>query len=233
MRSPDLKHLVLLIYPITLAAALICSVLPFSGCGPALGVILTPGPFEKKTVPDYNLKEQQDRKVLVWIECPRSSGADYDVQEKLASAFELTLTQKGGFDRENIILNPITDSQKFLLDPVQIARSKGAGYVLLIQVDAYSADYLRVRNYYSGEIITRAVLQDVNLGRSIWPKQPEGKMVHISVEMETEGHDALISRMTAAVAHCTLRNLYPCDKLTFKHIDERISMQEAFELETY
>jgi hypothetical protein len=78
--------------------------------------------------------------------------------------------------------------------------------------------------------VTRAVLQDTDLGTRVWPQQPEGKMVHVGVEIETKGRDALVSRMISAAAHCTLRNLYPCDKLKFKHADERISMQEAYEI---
>ena len=50
-------------------AVLVLSVFVFSGCG-LIGFLLSPGPFEKKTIPAYNLKEQQDRKVMVWIECP-------------------------------------------------------------------------------------------------------------------------------------------------------------------
>jgi hypothetical protein len=214
-----------------LAISLLC-LLATSGCV-ALGFLLSPGPFEKKTTPIYDLKAQQDRKVLIWIECPRSSGVDYDVAEKLALAFQLTLIEKGGLESENVILNPATDSGNLSLDLMEIARSKNAGYLLLVQVDEYSTDFLRVRDYYSGEIITRSVLQDTDLGSRVWPRYPEGKMVQISVEMETGGRDALVSRLASAAAHCTLRYLYPCDKLKFKHSDERISMQEAYEIETY
>jgi hypothetical protein len=100
-------------------------------------------------------------------------------------------------------------------------------------VDNYSADFLQVRDYYAGELITRAVLFDLDLDTAVWPSYPEGKMVHISVEMETKGRDALISRLSSGAAHCTLRYLYPCDKLKFDAADERVSLQEAYEIETY
>ncbi|MEN8127534.1 MAG: hypothetical protein ABFR90_06975 [Planctomycetota bacterium] len=232
MKILAFKHLVRVVPPITLGAALLCLAFSTSGCV-ALSLLLSPGPFENKTVPEYDLKAQQERKVLIWIECPHSAGTDFDVREKLISAFQRTLTVKGEFESENVILNPIADSRSLLLDPVETARSMGAGYVLLVQVDDYSVDYLHVRNYYSGEIITRAVLQDTDLRSSVWPKQPEGKMVHITVEMETEGRDALVSRLASAAAHCNLRYLLPWDKLTYEHIDERISSQEVYEMETY
>jgi hypothetical protein len=203
-----------------------------SGCN-IFGFLANAGPFEKKVVPAYDLKAQQDRKVMVWVECPRSAGADFDVPQKLAEVFRLTLIENGGLEPENVILAPAPDAGNSPLDLREIARSRGAGYVLLVHVDLYSIDFLRVRDYYSGEIVTHAVLEDTDLGIRVWPEQPEGKMVHVAVEIETRGREALLGRLISAAAHCTLRNLYPCDKLKFKHADERISMQEAYEIETY
>jgi hypothetical protein len=204
-----------------------------SGCSTGLGFLLSPGPFESKTTPDYNLKAQQDRKILLWVECPQSIQADYGFSEKLALAFQFYMTEKGRFKAENVILNPPLSTGGVLVDPQQIARSQGAGYVLLIYVDIYELESLGVRNYFSGRLITRAVLLDTDLGTAVWPPQPEGKMIDLAVEMGTEGRQALMSRLTTGAAHCTLRYLYPCDKLKFKNSDERVSVQEAFETETF
>lgn len=231
MRILDHRHLVRGACPVAWGVmAVFLSML--SGCN-IIGFLMSPGAFEKKTVPAYDLKAQQDRKVMIWIECPRSAGADFDLQQTMAAVFEQTLIEKGEFEPESIILPPVDNSDTGRLDLMKTARSLGAGYVLLVHVDLYSIDSLRVRNYYSGEIVTRAVLQNTDLGDRVWPSQPQGKMVHIAVEIEADGRDALVNRLTSAAAHCTLRNLYPCDKLKFKHPDERISMQEAYEIETY
>ena len=233
MKIEDVKHSVRSISRITtVVIVLLCVVFAASGCV-ALGVLLSEGPFEKGIPPAYNLKEQQDRKVLVWVECPHSANADFDVQEKLATAFKLYLVGKAGFDSENIILSSLDDSESLSLDIKKIARSRGAGYLLLVQVDKYEADYLQIRDYYAGEMISRAVLFDVDSGETLWPSQPGGKMVHVAFEMESEGRDALVNRLTSTTAHCVLRNLYPCDKLKYKTAGERISSQEAFEMETY
>ena len=232
MKTEDTKHFVRSISQITTVIMLLCVVFAASGCN-IIGFLLTSGPFEKKIPAAYDLKEQQDRKVLVWVECPRSANADFDVQEKLITGFKLYLVEKSGFDAENIIMGSLGDSKTLLLDPKKIARSQGAGYLLLVQVDKYEADFLQIRDYYAGELITRAVLFDVDSGETLWPSQPEGKMIHIAYEMETEGRDALVSRLTSATAHCVSRNLYPCEKLKFKTAGERVSLQEAYEMETY
>ena len=232
MKIEDTKHFVRLISQITAVVVLLCVVFAASGCT-ALSLLLSPGPYEKKIPPVYNLQEQQDRKVLVWVECPRSANADFDVQEKLITSFQLYLVEKAEFDAENVITGSLGDSKMLLLDPKKIARSQGAGYLLLVHVDKYEADFLQIRDYYAGELVTRAVLFDVDSGQILWPHQPEGKMIHIAFEMETEGRDALISRLTSATAHCVLRYLYPCEKLKFKTANERVSLQEAYEMETY
>jgi len=233
LKIEDTKHFVRSISRITgVVAALLCVVFAASGCV-ALSFLLSEGPFEKGMPPAYNLQEQQERKVLIWVECPRSANADFDVQEKLATAFRLYLVGKAGFEPENIIISSLSDGEALLLDPKKIARSQGAGYLLLVQVDKYESDYLQIRDYYAGEMISRAVLYDVDSGETLWPSQPEGKMVHVAFEMESGGREALVNRLTSATAHCVSRNLYPCEKLKYKTAGERVSSQEAFEIETY
>lgn len=203
----------------------------FSGCE-AIGFLGTEGPFEKKRTPDYDLQAQQKRKVLLWLEFPKSLDMGYGTDSKLVNAFGAYLAAKAEIDPSNLIIRPRDDSNR-IQDPKEVARSQGAGYVLLVQVDAFELDSLQIRNYFAGEIVLRAILLDVDLPTAVWPEQPEGKMIHIAVEVETGGRDAAISRLVSGAAHCTVRYLYPCDKLKFKHSDERVSMQEAFELETY
>jgi hypothetical protein len=233
LKIENTKHFVHSITRFTvLFVALLCVIFLLSGCA-ILSLILSEGPFEKGMPPAYDLQEQQERKVLVWIECPRSANADFDVQKRLATAFQLYLVGKADFDPENIILSSLSDGEALLLDPKKIARSQGAGYLLLVQVDKCEVDFLQIRDYYAGEMISRAILFDVDLDETLWPSQPEGKMIHVAFEMETEGRDALVSRLTSATAHCVLRNLYPCEKLKYKTAGERVSLQEAYEMETY
>jgi hypothetical protein len=227
------KYFVRSISLITTIVAFVCVCFTVSGCGDFIGFLLTPGAFEKGVTPAYDLLEQQDRRVMIWVECPHSANADFDVQEKLATAFQLYLVGKAGFDSENIVLASLPDSESLFLDPKNVARSQGVGYLLLVQIDQYESDFLHIRDYFAGEMITRSVRFDVDSDEVLWPSQPEGKVVHVAVEMETEGRDALVARLTSSTAHCVSRNLYPCEKLKYKTADERVSLQEAYEMETY
>lgn len=211
---------------------MLCVFVVNSGCG-LIGVIGTPGAFEKKVPPQYDLQAQQDRKILLWVECPRSSNVDYDVEERLQIGFRIYLLGQAGIRPENIIMNSPDTPSDFAQDPVKIAQSLGVGYVLLVQVDDYELFRLDVRDYYAGRMLSHAVLMDVNLGMAVWPVRSAAKVIEVGVDMETKGRTVALNRLVSATAHCTMRYLYPCEKLKFKATDEKVSIQDAYEMETY
>ncbi len=210
----------------------LCSLIVNSGCN-LVGILGTPGAFEKKIPPQYDLQAQQNRKVLLWVECPRSSNVDYDVQEKLMAGFKVYLTEQAGIRPENIVMNRPDASIDYTQNPMKIAQSMGVGYVLLVQVDDYELFRLNIRDYYAGRMLSHAVLMDADLGVAVWPKNTAAKTIEVDVDMETKGRSAALSRLISATAHCTMRYLYPCEKLKFKVPEEKVSIQDAYEMETF
>ncbi len=194
---------------------------------------MSPGPFEKKIPPEYDLQAQQDRKILILIDCPRSSEVDFDVKKKLVTAFELYFRSQMDIEPENLVVNPSGLGQALSRDPVKMAQELGAGYVLLVQVDQYGLAPLNSARYFSGEMISRAVLMDADLNMTVWPSEPGGKIVHIGVDLEIKGRNVALTRLVSGTTHCVLRYLYPCEKLKYKSSDEVYTLQEAFEMETY
>lgn len=203
-----------------------------SGCN-IVGILGTPGAFERKVPPEYDLIGQQDRKVMVWLEFPHSSGVDHDVREKMTNAFKLQLNEYAKILPENIIWHDPETEDGYSESPIRIAQEKGAGYLLLVQVDDYELFPLNVRDYYSGRMMSHAALIDTDLGETVWPQDKAAKVVEVDVDLETEGREPALKRLISGTAHCTLRYLYPCQKLGFKIADERLSIQEAYEMETY
>ena len=208
------------------------AVFTLSGCN-IVGFLASPGPFEKKIPPQYDLQAQQDRKILILIDCPRSSEVDYDVKKKLIAGFELYLRSQMDIEPANFVSNPSGLDQALNHDPVKMAQELGVGYVLLVQVDQYGLSPLNSAKYFTGQMISRAVLMDADLNMAVWPKEPGGKIVHIGVDLETKGRDIALTRLVSGTTHCILRYLYPCEKLKYKNSDEVYTLQEAFEMETY
>ncbi|MHC5083130.1 MAG: hypothetical protein ACYTET_04240 [Planctomycetota bacterium] len=198
------------------------------------GILATPGAYERVETPEYDLLAQQERKILLWVECPRSSGADYDVQENLIEAYQRYFSNMMEIEPENLIVYDSSAITDFFQDPKQIARSKGAGYVLMVQVNDFEMTPLQAKDYHYGIIETRSLLMDVDLGVSVWPRgDSQTKSAGIEIELDTKGRKSMMKRLTDAVAHCTLRYLYPCKSVNFKHSDERLTIQEAAEMETF
>lgn len=232
MRIPDIKKLFFSKFRLIPSAMVAAVILSLCGCN-IVGFLLSPGPFEKKVPPKYDLKSQQERKILLLVECPRSSGVDFDIKKKLQSGMETYMVGQMGINQKNLIVISPDQDKTQSHDPVKAAKALGAGYVLLLQVDNYYLKPLNTRDYYVGEMRSRVILMDADLGESVWPKDPRGEIVNVGVNLETEGREMAVTRLISATAHCALRELYPCEKLKLKNSDEVMTLQDAMETETF
>ena len=210
------------------AVALVC--LGAAGCGSS-------GMYSMLT-PAYSLAANQNRKIFIWIESPRSAGADVEAPSALGSALRDRLVAQANVRPENIFL--AESDQGALYAPMQTpeaaALAAGAELALLVRIEDYELLPMYVRNYHSGRLLTRAVLLDATTGQTLWPLGPEGqkgKAHDIVVELGQGERSAILQRMVSSTAHCILRDLYPIMKMHYKTSDERVSLQEAFEMETF
>lgn len=194
------------------------------GCGPGLYTKLPPA---------YDLVKNQDKKVLILVESPRSAAADVDVPEKLIHAVQNNLENRAKIKLENLIVFK-GDTNQAMLSPEQAAKQAGAGLALFIRIEDYELVPQNVRDYYYGRMVTRATLLSADNGLPLWPSDDKlGKVHDIVIEVGKGGRDAVLKQMAESMAHCILRNLYPIEKLYYKNSDERVSVQEAFELDTF
>lgn len=188
-----------------------------------------------KVKPEYDLAANQDKKILLWVEAPRSAAADVDAAEKLAAALVEHLVARAKVKPENVLVqadsrvNPVGN----VLTPESVARQEGAGLVLIVRIEEYELFPMNIRDYHFGHMMTRSLLLDVETNKHLWPKNGLGKVHDVAIELGQGNRTVVLSRMAASSAHCILRDLYPIVKSYYKNSDERISMQEAFEMETF
>ena len=185
--------------------------------------------------PAYNLPANQDKKVLIWIETPRSAAADPDASEKLAQALRNHLVAKANMKPENVLLAPQFGNvtADMLITPETAALQAGAGLALFVRIEEYELLPMNIRNFHSGRMLTRTILLDAQTAQPLWPSDTLGKQHDIVVELGKGDRNEMLSRLNNSTAHCIVRNLYPIKKIYYKNSDERISIQEAFELETF
>lgn len=194
-----------------------------SGCNPGL---------YGKIPPAYDLVENQDKKILIMIESPRYVAADVDAPEKLAAAVQNKLI-KAKVKPQNVIL-PKDASPASVLSPMQAGQQAGAGLVLFVRIEDYELLPISVRDFYSARMLTRAVLISAEDNAQLWPTDGrQGKLHDIVIEMGKGGREAVLTQMTESTAHCILRNLYPIEKLHYRNSDERIAVQQAFDMDTF
>ena len=188
-----------------------------------------------KVPPAYDLTVNQDKKVLIWVESPRSAGTDPDAAEVLTKAIYDHLVLRAKLKPENLFLARDIGSGTVseLLTPEAVAVREGVGLVLFVRFEAYELMPLNIRNYHSGRMLTRTILLDAQSGQPLWPDGMQGKLHDIVVELGTGDRQQTLERLAQGTAHCILRNLYPIQKIQFKNSDERISVQEAFDMETF
>lgn len=198
-----------------------------SGC-PSNGIY-------SKLTPAYDLTANQDKKIFVWIESPRSAAADVDAAGVLAGAIRDHLVVLANVKSDNILL--AGDSQdapgQLLQSPEAAALQAGATLSLFVRIEDYELLPMNIRNFHSGRMTTRAILLDAETGQPLWPLSRQGKVHEIAIELGRGERSEILSRMAIGTAHCILRNLYPIMKLHYKTSDERVSPQEVFELETF
>ena len=201
--------------------------LTLAGCGDA-GIY-------GKVKPEYDLVANQDKKVLIWVEAPRSAAADVDAAEKLAASLYDHLVARARIKPNNVQVQ--SDSRTAAPDGVQTpeaaARQAGTQLVLMVRIEEYELLPMNIRNYHFGRMATRSLLLDVQANQPVWPKSGQGKVHDIAIELGQGDRAAVLSQMSASTAHCIVRNLYPIVKMYYKNSDERISIQEAFEMETF
>jgi hypothetical protein len=206
-------------------ACLLAAVIFAGGC-PSAGIY-------SKVKPAYDLSADKSKKVLIWVESPRSAAADPDAADKLAEAMRDHLVTKAGVNPANVLLARDSAAGALLISPDTAALQAGAATALFVRIEEYELLPMSLPNYHSGRMVTRSVLLDAQTGQALWPMSTEGKVHDIVVELGKGDRQTILTRLTAGSAHCILRNLYPITKLHYKYSDERVSLQEAFEQETF
>jgi hypothetical protein len=209
------------------AGILITLLLAFcSGC-PAIGVLATPTRHERKVSAEYDLSGQRDKSVLVLVKQPAYLNAQENLRYYLTNSVRENLVTKTRIDRENIVsyerLSEFRSSEPdfSLLEPAAIGRALEAEIVLLIVVEDYELYEMAETGYHKGSLATRSVLLDTTSDKKLWPQAESSKSIRVGFEFEGGRREAAVTRLAAALGHCTARYFYDCPKKKFKIADDR------------
>ena len=193
------------------------------GCN-VVGWIGTPTPHEKKVPAEYELYRTESR-ILVFVDQARSSSVGFHVRGALDAAVIGYLANMVRIDTNNIIApvgyTPSRVQAYAGLSPAQIGQKAGADLVLYIRIDKYELEQMDSQGFFSGRLVTRSVLVDVDSAKILWPASKEARLNRIKVELETHGREAISNRLMSGAAHCITRYFYDCPGDRFRWGDEQ------------
>ena len=207
---------------------LLCAVALTAGCD-LLGVLLSRRDVE--VAPRYDIRQHKGQTIYIVVHVRQSSGADIDLPEAVSASVSGMLALKAGFEPDQLI-DEIRGLQPGALagggdeDIEARAREAGAALLLYIEIAEYDLFNVHGETYYTGNLVTYSALTDLASGKQVWPASASGRRVEAAVEMETRGRTPALGRLTAATAHCIVRELVPTFRAGYRCADEKQSIED-------
>jgi hypothetical protein len=191
-----------------------------------LGVLATPTHGEQKIPAEYDLKANSQGGILIYVEPAIGSGVGVASQTEVANVIKGNMVQKAKIKEKyinpqsQVSLSRSKDDKFEGLTPVQIAKEFSAGMVLHVRIENYGLYQMSDRGYYSGSMVTRSVLYEVESGKIVWPADNNGKVIKTQVELEIDGQKATSNRLVRATGYCIVRNFFNCIRNQYRINDE-------------
>ena len=197
--------------------ALLISILPLSGCGPVIGLIVDM--FPKPDIPaQYKMN---GKKVLVLV---RSSSS-----EEVSPVFVHTISDQinAELKKNKAVLSTVdfTKVSDLMLNSSDVITAETAGkqldvdIVLKIDMQNLTFDYRTADNCRVGQVLCFLTVLDAKTGKRLWPEDQLRKTLMINSKLEINSDDRLsasqIQRDLAKNSGATIAKLF------YKHKAEK------------
>lgn len=203
------------------------AVVLMGGCALA-GPMLSPTGFEARIPAQYDISRHKEETVYVAVHATHGSRTDLDLPGLVSTAVAGRLQKNAGLKPEQIIedVSFAGSAGALGLTVEERARAAGADLLLYVEIEDYNLFNVHSKGYYTGHLVTRSMLEDLETDETLWPKEPAGRRVESSVELETAGREAALGRLTAATAHCIVRELAATPKSGYRCADEHQTVED-------
>lgn len=199
-----------------------------SGCN-LFGPILTETFHEQKIPAEFDLADNADAGVLVYIDESKAGGTYQGFKAELAEAINKRLIKKVRLDKKNIKWQPdntfSASKDVAIFSPAQAGREAGASLVLYIWIQEFNLYDIDGRGFFEGSLVSRSALVDAATEEIIWPADKQPRRVRAKVDIETEGKDIATAKLISTTAHCICRNFYNCPRDQYQASHEEKSYQ--------
>ncbi|MHC4644860.1 MAG: hypothetical protein ACYTBJ_05115 [Planctomycetota bacterium] len=196
-----------------------------SGCA-LVGLLGTPTSHEEKIHAEYDLTNQENKKILVLVNQPAWLLPRANLRYHLTEAVNAQLTRKTKIPSEYLAsygqLSEFRANRTDFssLSGVEVGAGLGADMVLLVTIEDCVLQPLGDEQYYKAALSARTALFDVAGRARLWPSSADGKNIRVGFEVESRGREVAVARLTSTAAYCIVRYFYDCPKDQFKIVDE-------------
>ena len=197
----------------------------FSGGCALIGIMGTPGAYEKKIPAEYNFAKHAKQKTLILVNQPGWINAQVNLRYYLTDAISKNLIGNTTLSADNLVsydeLSDYRSNQPnfSLLTPVEAGKALHADIVLAVTVADYQLTALEDSGYYKAHLYAQAVLLDTVDGAKLWPDE-DSRTVKVGFEAEGYNKEMAVKRLVTSCAHCITRYFYPCYRDNFKITDD-------------
>lgn len=200
-----------------------------SGCN-IVGFFLNPTEFETNVPPQYDIRQHKKEKIYLVVHATQGSRSDVDLPGKVSSSVADRLSKQAKIPQEQIIEEATVPAYAMTRNDYvkaeERAKEAGADLMLYIEVSEYHLFNMHNKDYFTGHLVTRSMLKDLETDETLWPQDASGRRVEATVELETGGRDVALGRLTAATAHCVVRELVLTTKAGYRCADEHQTVED-------
>lgn len=201
----------------------------YGGCNAAnlVGILGSPSNDQRKIPAEYDLAEQEDKKILVIVNQGSWLETDINMRYYLTEAINKMLASKVGISGENLVtygeLSQLRSGRAGFsnMSPGQMGKAFEADMVLVVNIEVCQLRQIVESGFYKGNLNSNAALFDSATDVRLWPKTVGSKSVKVGFEVEDRGKEISVARLAVASAHCIVRSLYNCPKKKYKIADDR------------
>ena len=212
-----------MILRITVIACLVMAL--FCGGCNVMGFIAAPSAYERKVPAEYDLRERQDEKILVFVDGTKGGNSSLDFRMDLSEGIVNDLVKKVRISKENLIgydeIEPLRQSRQDFdtLLPGNVGNVLDAGLVLYLQIVDYGLYGKSQERYYTGTFVSRCVVIESATGKILWPDDRKGRYVRARVELDID-RESVNERLITAASHITTRCFYNVPWPKYESSDE-------------
>ncbi len=190
-----------------------------------IGIMASPNGVHKVEYAKVDMSAFKKSKYAVVVEYPGkvspTANLHYKITKAVSSQLKEHLKVKDIVKYKDVARLRNSVPNYGLLSAYQIGKLLKADVVIVVTIVDYSLYELPTAGYYTGSLDISMSVFDVKNQVKLWPAEGKRSDVELNVEA-AKGEDKISDRLSAAAAHCVVRDLYDCQSIHYKVLEEKV-----------